>query len=285
MRVMPIVVLVFIIMLQILFTCLFIVSTIVFKEELYVIGVPIHLIFVVLLNVISLFLLGKIYRREMAQKIKFTESTYEKQFQSLVASVRSDRHDLNNHLTVIFGLLNIKNYDATANYIKDLIGDIQINNQVLNISNAILASMLFSKMEKFKKENIIFKLHILTEEIVDTLSSTDLIRLLSNLLDNAYDATMELPKEERTIALEFLEIQGKLAIIVKNSSQLKEFDSSFFEIGYSTKSKESNKSRGYGLAIIQEITKKYRAVLNIKVEEQLVCFEFLFPKVSVNDKS
>ena len=85
--------------------------------------------------------------------------------------------------------MEIGSYNTAASYIRELIGDIRINNQALNISNPILASMLFSKMETFKKKHVAFKINILTEDLGNILSSTDLIRLLSNLLDNAYDAT------------------------------------------------------------------------------------------------
>ncbi|KAB7670740.1 sensor histidine kinase [Bacillus sp. B1-b2] len=275
---MPIIILVLVIMLQILFTCLFIVSTVVFKDEPYILGIPVHLIFVVLLSILSLILLGKIYQRDTERKIKQTESIHEEQFRSLVASVRSDRHDLNNHLTVISGLLAINNYEALSDYIKNLIGDTRINNQVLAIKDPVLASLLYSIMENFKKKEVIFNFIVSTEEVVRLLTSTDLIRIISNLLDNALDATLELSEEKRYVCLELLERSDNLAIIVKNTSILKNFSTTFMEAGYSTKSQQSERRRGFGLSIIQELTKKYHGDLHIYIEEELVHFELLFPK-------
>ncbi|MDG5788506.1 hypothetical protein QA612_13540 [Evansella sp. AB-P1] len=76
-------------------------------NALYIIGIPIHLIFVMLLNIISLYLLGKIFKREEKRKVYNAESTHVEEFRSLVTSVWSDRHDLNNHLTVISGFMKI----------------------------------------------------------------------------------------------------------------------------------------------------------------------------------
>ena len=84
---MPIIILILIIMLQILFTCLFIVATIVFKDELYIMDMPVHLLFVILLNILSLILLGRMYQKETQRKIQLTEHTHEEEFRSLVASV------------------------------------------------------------------------------------------------------------------------------------------------------------------------------------------------------
>ncbi|MCD8501336.1 MAG: ATP-binding protein [Bacillaceae bacterium] len=51
-----------------------------------------------------------------------------------------------------------------------------------------------------------------------------------------------------------------------------------FEIGYSTKSISDD--RGYGLAIIQDITTSYHGTLDIKITNNLVKVEISFPKGS-----
>jgi two-component system, LytTR family, sensor histidine kinase AgrC len=268
--------LIFVVLFQIFLTSLSIGSLYIMKETTFILGVPASMFIVILLNIVSLFIIGKIYQTETKQKVQLTETTHEEEFHSLVASVRSDRHDLNNHLTVISGLLKIGNYTDTENYVKELIGDIQVNNQVLKIHHPILASVLFTKMEKFRRDHIVFSQNIQSERIMETISSTDFIRLMSNLLDNAYDATMELPIDQRKISLEMKELHGNFIIEVKNSSKLKNFDETLFQIEHSTKPREKSKSRGFGLSIIREITHKYNGDLQVKIDEELVCFKIVF---------
>lgn len=268
--------LIFVVLFQIFLTSLSIGSLYIMKETTFILGVPASMFIVILLNIVSLFIIGKIYQRENKQRVQLTETTHEKEFHSLVASVRSDRHDLNNHLTVISGLLKIGNYTDTENYVKELIGDIQVNNQVLKIKHPILASVLFTKMEKFKRAHIPFSLNISSEGIMNLISSTDFIRLMSNLLDNGYDATMELPIDERKISLEMIDLYDKFVIEIKNSSTLKTFDETFFQNEHSTKPKEHSRSRGFGLSIVKEITLKYNGTLEVKVDEDLVCFKISF---------
>ncbi|WP_169823154.1 sensor histidine kinase [Anaerobacillus alkalilacustris] len=250
-----------------------------FQDSFEFYGIPLHLIFIVLLNIVSLFILSQVYKREEKRKIKQTESTHLEQFQSLVASVRSDRHDLNNHLTVIAGLLKIKSYEGASSYIEEMIGEIRINNQVLAVKNPILASMLFAKMNVYQREEILFDLKVQNEDILNRFTSTDLIRLISNLLDNAYDATVELPKNERKIAVDFYQTDGKSIIKVQNTSIPRKIDKNFFESGYSTKGEH----RGFGLTIIKEITSKYNGELVTSTNKNLVTFEIAFRKEKVND--
>ncbi|MGG7621393.1 sensor histidine kinase [Bacillus coreaensis] len=270
--------LIFVVLLQIFLTFMSIGSLYIMKETTFILGVPASMFIVILLNIASLFIIGKIYQSETKQKVQLAETTHEKEFHSLVASVRSDRHDLNNHLTVISGLLKIGNYTEVENYVKELIGDIHINNQVLKINNPILASVLFTKMEKFKRDHIAFLLNISSEEIMKMISSTDFIRLMSNLLDNGYDATMELPEEQRKISVLIQELHRTVVIEVKNSSTLKKFDETFFQIEQSTKPREQSRSRGFGLSIIKEITQKYNGDVQVKIDKDLVCFKIVFPK-------
>ncbi|WP_280770050.1 sensor histidine kinase [Salipaludibacillus daqingensis] len=269
--------LVLIILIQLLLVFFSIISIAGLKDNaLDIIGVPVHLIFVVLLNILSLYILGKIFKRDEKRKVYNAESTHVKEFQSLVTSVRSDRHDLNNHLTVISGLMKIKNFDAADKYIQEMIGNININNKALTIKNPILSSMLYSKMDKYQRAGIPFSVNIVNEEIETILSSTDLIRLISNLLDNAYEATLEMPNAERKIELEIVKVNETVKLVVRNTSILKEITENHFKNGYSTK---SISDRGYGLAIIQEVTEKYNGYLEVDTKDNVVSIEISFSKL------
>ncbi|MCT8139395.1 GHKL domain-containing protein [Anaerobacillus sp. CMMVII] len=276
-KIMNVLTLVFIVLSQIMLVFFFITSLVAFKDtSLYIIGIPIQLILVIALNILSLFILIKIFKQEERRKVNEAESTHVEEFQSLVTSVRSDRHDLNNHLTVISGLIKINSYDAANSYIQKMIGEIRINNKVLTLKNPILASILYSKMDKYHREEVPFHVKIEKENNIEILSSTDLIRLISNLLDNAYEATRELPSNEQEIHLEILDFNETFKIIAKNTAVQKKINEDYFINGYSTKSQDGN--RGYGLAIIRKITEKYNGTLEIHTNDHLVCFEISFPK-------
>ncbi|MFE8697166.1 sensor histidine kinase [Cytobacillus sp. FJAT-53684] len=279
--IMQMLILVILILFQIVFNFFLIVSLVVFHDQIELFGIPIHLILLFLTNVGSLFFLARVYIHAERQKIQLTETTHEEQFRSFVASVRSDRHDLNNHLTVISGLIKINNFSGAESYINEIIGEVKINNQALLVHNPVLASMLYSKMEKFQKGEISFRSNIKSEQITRLISSTDLIRLISNLLDNAYDAAMELPVGKRLIAFEMTETDQELQLIVKNASVNSKLDEKLFKPGMSTKA--TDKSRGFGLSIIQEVANRYGGSFLIKNENQLIVSYITFPKGDTDD--
>lgn len=142
----------FIIIVQLLFVFLFITSYVAFQDDFMVVaGIPFYLIIVVILNFLSLYVLKNVYQRLEKQKIKQTESTHIEEFHSLVTSVRSDRHDLNNHLTVVAGLMDIENFQAAHKYLKQMIGDIRITNKALAIKNPVLLQCYIPKWTNIKK--------------------------------------------------------------------------------------------------------------------------------------
>lgn len=271
-------ILVIFILAQIIINFFLITSLIGFNDSIDFFGIPIHIIFAIILNICSLILLAIIYKNEEKRVVQSTEATHEEQFRALVTSVRSDRHDFNNHLTVIAGLIKIGNYKSAAAYIDEIVGEVKINNFALKINNPIFASILFSKMELYQKQKVTFVTNIETEAITNKISSTDLIRLISNLLDNAYEATIQLPQELQKIVFEITEEKEGFLIRVKNSSVHSNFDSKLLQLGHTTKASKEKESRGYGLAIIQEVVKKYNGTLSINSEESLVVFSILIPK-------
>ncbi|WP_062051890.1 sensor histidine kinase [Bacillus sp. JCM 19034] len=272
---MHIFILIVFILAQVILNFFLIGSWIAFEELAEIYGIPVHFLFMGVLNIGSLVLVVTLLKTEERRQIKNTELTHEEQYRALVASVRSDRHDLNNHLTVVAGLLKIKNYSSASKYIHDVIGEVKINNKALTIKNAVLASILFSKMELYQKKNVPFNVHISSEGVTSRLTSTDLLRLISNLLDNAYEATIEMPESEQIIGLEMLEEEDHYIIIVKNSC-VHQLDLAHLKPGYSTKS--SNQSRGFGLSIIQDVLRKYNGTYEIKNDQSIVSFHLKFPK-------
>lgn len=279
---MHIFILVIFILSQIVINFFLITSFVAFHDQIMFLGIPVHLILIFVLNIGSLLLIAKIFKDEENRIIQFTESTHEEQYQALVTSVRSDRHDLNNHLTVVAGLIKINNYTSAANYIDEFIGEVKLNNQFLTIKHPVLASILFSKTELFKNQRIPFQINIKSETLTTKITSTDLIRLISNLLDNAYEATIELPKEAQKVVFEMIEDNQHFAIITRNTSKHKEVDNRFLHAGYSTKTSEK-KVRGYGLPIIKEITHKYGGALSIENVDSFINFKLSFPKEKAID--
>ena len=107
-----------------------------------------------------------------------------------------------------------------------------------------------------------------------SLDNSELTVILSNLLNNAIEATSMIKKKELEV---FIEEDNKYYIIsVKNRTEgLKVEDlSNIFKMGYSTK----GEGRGYGLYNVKNIVDKYKGKIQLSLDNDIVNIKILFFK-------
>jgi sensor histidine kinase regulating citrate/malate metabolism len=86
------------------------------------------------------------------------------------------------------------------------------------------------------------------------MEDIDMCNLISNLLDNAIEAVIKLPEEQRKIDVKMGEKKGYFIVKCQNP-----FNGEYinYNKGYFASTKENKKDHGYGIKIIREITEKY----------------------------
>ncbi|MFP7471402.1 GHKL domain-containing protein [Niallia taxi] len=213
----------------------------------------------VILMVAAFFVLQNWYSRELKKEIGDTEDTYQTELQSLVSSVQSLRHDYSNHIQVVHGLLRLGQTDKALEYLSILAKEIHmIKSIALDVNNPGLSVLLQTK--KLAAQN--HQIHIEFEVVQDsysTLTTTDLIKILSNLIDNAIDATTELPEQKRKMKI-VCKVDAKHYIfeVANTGNPIRDKDKDLiFKSGYSTKKEQHGKLRGQGLFIVKETVSRY----------------------------
>ncbi|WP_134701878.1 GHKL domain-containing protein [Ammoniphilus sp. YIM 78166] len=218
-----------------------------------------------------------------AQNLHITQRTYQEEFQNLVSSLRSFRHDMNNHFQIVWGHLQLKSYERAEEYFRQLSQEVRRLDHSIQIAHPTLSVLFFSKSTAAADKKINFVMKVEPNFTMD-YPETDLIRIYGNLMDNAMEATCKLPEQKRNITVtlsksaEYYEYQVENTII-PGSVGAKEFER-WFEAGYTTKELESSQRvsrHGQGLAIVKDLVKKYRGHLNISIEEDSVTFKILLP--------
>ena len=159
-------------------------------------------------------------------------------------------------------------------YIKDLDVDSEFR-KLIKLNNKILAGFLYNKTRRAKEVGIRFQIDIKDYEFKTPLKNYELIELLGNLIDNAFETEVKNNcvilgiKGQRNMSV--IEIKNKHSYL--NSNTL----SKIFTPGYSTK---SVKNHGYGLTNVKKIISRSNGLLSVENEtidvDNYVVFRVLF---------
>lgn len=221
----------------------------------------------VLIVLFTFFIMHKWYQKEAAKEIEDTEETYQTEIRTLISSVQSLRHDFINHIQVLYGLIKLGQQDKALEYLFSLVKEIQaIESIPLNIDNPGLSVLLQTKKLSAQNQNIDIQFTV-SNHSFDTIKTTDLIKILSNLIDNAIDATTELPEDERKINIVCTVDGSHYLFKIMNTGPKINNNEDVFKSGFSTKKAMPGKIRGQGLFIVKEVVNKYNGHISIESTE------------------
>lgn len=164
---------------------------------------------------------------------------------------RKLKHDLRNQLQVISLLL-------TQNPAKAVSMFSEMEEYLLNLGtlyrsgNEIVDTVLTVKNNFAVSNQIDTDIQIGSIDSI-VISDKDLCSILTNVLDNAIEACMKLPEEERKIMMRIAERKGYLAMKCVNTYLCSRVD---YKKAWRT-DKEDFINHGYGLKIIRSIVEKY----------------------------
>lgn len=124
-----------------------------------------------------------------------------------------------------------------------------------------------SKRELAHSKNIIISFAT-DYDAFDKIESMDLVKLFSNLLDNAIEAVeSNAGYISQEIQVQCKVEHGKYIFIIENPAVLTDEEQKcFFQYGFTTKAKGSV-LRGNGLSIVRRTVEKYKGELKFQYEE------------------
>lgn len=153
-------------------------------------------------------------------------------------------HDLNNHLNVLYHILDDEHVEEAKEYIKE------ISKPILKLCNTVWTGIdvvdvvINSKLQRMQELHIESDINVELPEN-SNISSNDLCTILSNIIDNAIEATEQLP-ENKWIHITMRRINYFLFIKVVNSCN----DVKKFEMLPNT-TKENKMFHGWGYKAFQ----------------------------------
>lgn len=199
----------------------------------------------------------------------YQDDLIEKHFeevQSIYAKMRGWRHDYHNHIQALLALVG--DDDRTRDYLWKLNKDLTEVDTVVKTGNVTVDAILNSKLTLIKSKDIPVDA---VAKVPDDLkiSEIDLCAIIGNLLDNAIEAVLPLPAEERFIRIYIGMMKSQLYISVTNSTatEPRKLGGKYV----STK----GEGRGVGLMRVDSIAKRNGGTVNRQNESGVFATEVL----------
>lgn len=191
-------------------------------------------------------------------RLRFEDA--EKQWKNL----RKIRHDLKNHYILEMSYLESKRYEELhALYLEEL-GALKRKGNIIESGNLGIDSILNYKVECAREAGITVKHEIAVSGEI-SVSNGDLTTLLGNLLDNAIEAVLKMPKDKREIELKLRADETAILFIIGNPFKGAVKRNGRGEI-VTTKSDKRN--HGIGLKAVEEIVNRHKGTMQVECENE-----------------
>lgn len=192
------------------------------------------------------------------------------QVENLNNTLRAQRHDFLNHLQVIFGLIELEEYNDANEYIHKVFNDIQKVSKVIKTISPAINALLQAKVLHAEKLDIDVKLNI-TSQLRDLpIPPWEMCRVLGNIIDNAIDALRGF-NCKKNIIIDIFEDLKSYGFKVINTGNIDEgLKEKIFQYGFTTK---GEKGEGMGLGIAKEILESHNGKIKAYNRDNTTVFE------------
>ena len=222
----------------------------------------------------SLITMLGLYTASRYQEKSYRESI--KNLEELNLKLRAQRHDYLNHIQVIYGLMELDEYEEAKEYMEPLFQDINRMTRALKTSQPAVNALLQAKMETAEKKGIQMLVEVGTPLKKIGLEPWELCKILANLIDNA-DAALSEKEGEKKIEVEIRQEDNRYLFRISDNGPGIPADirEEIFEPGFTTK--QDKEGHGMGLAIVSDIVKEAGGTLNFMSGIKGTTFEVRLP--------
>jgi len=222
-----------------------------------------------IISALALYLLRKITNKSdeiMMTNLKMQQIEMEhKQNQDMaivVDDLRALRHDMNNHMSVLQGLLTMHAYDDAQSYLSNITEELSVANSFIFTDNKVLSVMLNNKISKARQLGITFDTELLTS--ITPFSDSDLCAVVGNILENAIEASSK--HINPYILFSMKKLNENLIIECENNYTV----APIFEKGNLITTKSDKAYHGIGTKTIRSVVDEYHGTTEFAVNDMFL---------------
>ena len=197
--------------------------------------------------------------------------THYSEVDNMYRKMRGGRHDYRNHIQTMKVLAAEGDLDALKKYLDKLDEDLNTVDVVVKTGNKMTDAILNSKISLAKSKGI----NVIADAKVPVelkMSDIDLCIVIGNLFDNAIEASLALPEEERLIRL-YMDIKNtQLYMCLTNFTSVKKLKKQGGR--YVTTKGEGH---GFGLVRVDDIIERYGGYISRNSEDGAFTTEIMLP--------
>lgn len=229
-----------------------------------------------IMNVMTFWLINDIMKREVqiTENRLFREQVKNEteMYHSISENYEKQRkkvHEFKNHMSCIMALAQNNEYEKLKEYLGTMQADIMQDMDLIDTNHTLINAILNSKYYEAKQKGItfVFKVNDLSKV---KLADEDIVVILSNLLNNAFEACETC--EEKIIRLKFIQEENQIIIAVANTFKtvpIRDGDT------FQTSKVENKEIHGIGIENIKDAVEKYQGMYAITCEDNYFKFSIL----------
>ena len=218
-------------------------------------------------------LFAKLIDRRIAAYQRQLIETHYQEVENMYRQMRGWRHDYRNHIQTMKVLASGGDLEGIRSYLDRLDTDLNTVDLAVKTGNAMADAILNSKISLAKSRDIPVQVdaHI---PVKLKMSELDLCCIIGNLFDNAIEASLALPPEERLIRV-YMDMKGtQLYLSFTNFTAAKKLS----KVGRGFKTSKGE-GHGFGLVRMDDIVSRYDGYLSRNSEDGAFTTEILIPQV------
>ena len=222
----------------------------------------------------SLLTIGGLFSFTHYQNLSYRESMGN--LEKLNSKLREQRHDYLNQMQIVYGLLELEEYEEARDYMRPIFKDVMKVSWAMKTSQPAVNALLQAKLEAAERLGIVFYLEVATQLAELPREPWELCKVIANLIDNAMTAVEHLDGE-KSIRLEMREHKEEYQIAVHNNGPAipEKNRKLIFNQGFTTKEGEGH---GMGLSIVTGVLKEVKGSIQVESTDEETSFFVKIPK-------